>query len=270
MSKRLVFFVSDRSGKTSELIGQSLLSQFEGIEFEVSTHPFVSTVEDAKKVAEEIRHEKQTTGQEPLVFSTLVDEELQEIIDRTDACVIGLFSRFIAPLEQSLGVKSSHTIGKPHEAYDEKEYKQRVEAIDFTLKNDDGIQTSQFNEADIILIGVSRSGKTPTCLYLALNFSIKAANFPLTDDDLQNNALPDFLMPYKEKVVGLTIKPAQLSAIRQQRRPKSEYSSLNKCKSEVKLAEAIMHSENLFVVESTAMSIEEIAVSIVKEKHLYS
>ena len=268
-SKRLVFFISDRSGKTSELIGQSLLSQFDDIEFEIQTYSFVTTVDEVIKVAEEIQQQETLTSLKPLVFSTLVDSKLQDILESTNACVIGLFSNFIAPLEEVLGVESSHTIGKPHEEYDEINYKKRIDAIDFTMKNDDGIKTNQFDEADIILIGVSRSGKTPTCLYLALNFSLKAANYPLTDDDLKFEGIPKFLVPYKNKIVGLTIRPDHLSAIRQQRRPESEYSSLSKCKSEVKEAEAIIQKEGIYMIESTSMSIEEIAINIIKEKHLY-
>jgi regulator of PEP synthase PpsR (kinase-PPPase family) len=264
----LVFFVSDRTGKTSELIAQSLLTQFDGIEFEYKTFPFITTQADAKKVATEIEQKKLLIGQKPLVFSTLVDPDLQEIIVATDAFVISLFSEFIEPLEEALQMESSHTIGMPHEEYDAQDYKGRIDAIDFTMKNDDGIKTSQFDKADVILIGVSRSGKTPTCLYLALNFSLKAANYPLTEDDLSHDTIPEFLLPFSEKIIGLTIQADQLSAIRQQRRPKSDYSSLNKCKTEIKLAETMMKKAGVYVVDSTAMSIEEIAVNIVKEKQL--
>jgi len=267
-NKRLVFFVSDRTGKTSELIAQSLLTQFDGFEFKYRTFPFITTQNDAKKVATEIEQQKLISGQKPLVFSTLVNSALQDIITATDAFVISLFSEFIEPLEEALQMESSHTIGMPHEEYDAQDYKGRIDAIDFTMKNDDGIKTSQFDKADVILIGVSRSGKTPTCLYLALNFSLKAANYPLTDDDLNQETIPEFLVPFSEKIIGLTIQADQLSAIRQQRRPKSDYSSLNKCKTEIKLAETMMNNAGIYVVDSTAMSIEEIAVNIVKEKQL--
>ena len=267
-NKRLVFFVSDRTGKTSELIAQSLLTQFDGFEFKYRTFPFITTQNDAKKVATEIEQQKLISGQKPLVFSTLVNSALQDIIAATDAFVISLFSEFIEPLEEALQMESSHTIGMPHEEYDAQDYKGRIDAIDFTMKNDDGIKTSQFDKADVILIGVSRSGKTPTCLYLALNFSLKAANYPLTDDDLNQETIPEFVVPFSEKIIGLTIQADQLSAIRQQRRPKSDYSSLNKCKTEIKLAETMMNNAGIYVVDSTAMSIEEIAVNIIKEKQL--
>ncbi|MCG8325142.1 MAG: kinase/pyrophosphorylase [Thiotrichales bacterium] len=267
-NKRSVFFVSDRTGKTAESIGESLLSQFDGIEFSDRTYPFVTNIEKAVRVASLIQKERLKTGESPLVFSTLVNPELQDVISETDACVISLFDAFIAPLEESLGIESSHTMGKPHEEFSDKDYKQRIDAIDFTMKNDDGIATSQYDKANVILLGVSRTAKTPTCLYLALNFSIKAANYPLTDDDLEGGRFPEFLVPHTDKIVGLTIKADQLSRIRQQRRPKSEYASLKKCKEEIKQAEDIMTKAGISLLDSTAMSIEEIAINIVKEQRL--
>ena len=268
VKKRSIFYVSDRTGKTAESIGESLLSQFDGIEFEHKTYSFVNSEADAQLVASEIQQNAIRTGMEPLVFSTLVNNEIQQFISSTDACVISLFNAFIEPLEKSLQIESSHTIGKPHETYGDADYKKHMAAIDFTLKNDDGIRTNLFDKADVILLGVSRSAKTPTCLYLAMNFSIKAANYPLTDDDLENDTLPDFILPYIDKIVGLTIRPDQLSAIRQQRRPKTAYASLEKCKNEIKHAGIIMNNHDIFILDSTAMSIEEIAVMIVKEKEL--
>ncbi|MCZ6803306.1 MAG: kinase/pyrophosphorylase [Proteobacteria bacterium] len=267
-NKRSVFYVSDRTGKTAESIGQSLLSQFDEIEFEHKIFPFVSSESEAQYVASEIQKKTTATGNVSIVFSTLVNDDFQQYISSTDACVISLFNAFIEPLEKSLQIDSSHTIGKPHEEYGDEGYKKHMDAIDFTLKNDDGIRTNQFSVADVILLGVSRSAKTPSCLYLAMHFSIKAANYPLTDDDLMNEDLPDFLLPYIDKIIGLTIRPDQLSAIRQQRRPKTDYASLKKCQEEVKRALNIMKNHELFVLDTTAMSIEEIAVNIVKEKEL--
>ena len=268
VKKRSVFYVSDRTGKTAESIGESLLSQFDDIEFEHKTYSFVNSKADAQRIANVIQQNAITTGMEPLVFSTMVNEKLQRYISSTDACVISLFNAFIEPLEKSLQTESSHTIGKPHEEYGDKQYNKHIDAIDFALKNDDGKRTNHYDIADIILVGISRCAKTPTCLYLAMNFSIKAANYPLTDDDLNSEELPGFLLPYLDKIEGLTIRPNQLSAIRQQRRPKSDYSSLRKCQEEVRCAENMMNHHNIYMLDSTAMSIEEIAVNIVKEKEL--
>ena len=267
-NRRSVFYVSDRTGKTAESIGESLLSQFDSIEFNDKTFPFVTNENKAKRTAECIEEEEKRTGQPPLVFSTLVNSELEAIIGQTNACVISLFNAFIEPLEASLGVESSHTMGKAHEEYSDKDYKKRIDAIDFTIQSDDGIATTKYGKADVILLGVSRTAKTPTCLYLALNFSLKAANYPLTDDDLGKDELPDFLMPHIDKIIGLTIRADQLSKIREQRRPKSEYASLKKCQQEIKRAEEIMANTDLCVIDSSAMSIEEIAVNVVKEKRL--
>ena len=265
---RTVFFVSDRTGKTAESIGESLLSQFDGIAFEHKSFSFVNSRADAERIASEIQRNASGTGRQPLVFSTLVDEELQKIIAATDACVISLFNAFIDPLEKSLGVKSSHTTGRPHEEYSDKAYKKHIDAIEFALKHDDGKQTRHYDKADVILIGVSRSAKTPTCLYLAMNFFIKAANYPLTDDELKQHALPDFLLRYRDKLAGLTIRPDQLSVIREQRRPGSAYADIQTCREEIRRAERIMNDHNLYVLDSSAISIEELAVGIVKEKGL--
>lgn len=265
---RTVFFVSDRTGRTAESIGESLLSQFDSIHFIHKSYPFITSKPDVLMVAEAISREFKMSGNKPLIFSTLVDLELQELLSATDACVINLFSSFIGQLEKELHVESSHRIGRPHEEYDDMDYSKRIDAIDYSMKNDDGISVNKLEEADVIIIGVSRSAKTPTCIYLALNFSIKAANYPLTDDDLVSETLPTPLAPYASKMIGLTIDPEQLSAIREQRRPNSKYASLRQCKKEIQQAEMMMGLAGITVMDSTAISIEEIAVKIVKEKQL--
>ena len=265
MTKRSVFYVSDRTGKTANYIGQSLLAQFDSIEYEHNTYAFVNSKSDAKWVAEQIKLNAEASGLQPLVFSTLVDAQIEQYIRETKACVISLFTSFTKPLEKSLGVSSSHSIGKAHEEYDHTNYEKGIDAIDFTFKNDDGTRTNEYDQADVILVGVSRCAKTPTCLYLAMHFAIKAANYPLTEDDLTGEQLPAFLLPYVDKIVGLSIRPDQLSAIREKRRPKSAYASLKKCRQEVKQAEHIMRNHELSIFDSTSMSIEEIAVNIVKD-----
>ncbi len=265
---RPVFFVSDRTGKTAESIGQSLLTQFEGFEFGYFYFPFISTEEEAQLVAEEIVKATGKYRVQPLVFSTLVGERMQDIIAGSNACVIDLFKTFIVPLEESLEIQSSHNMGMTHEGYGEAQYHRRVDAIDFTIKNDDGISINDYSNAEVILVGVSRCAKTPTCLYLSMHYSIKAANYPLTMDDLDHEYLPEFLRKEKEKLMGLTIKPEQLSEIRQKRRPGTEYASIENCIKEVAKAEKIFRDNHIPVVESTLTSIEEISVRIVKAKRL--
>jgi regulator of PEP synthase PpsR (kinase-PPPase family) len=266
--KQSVFFVSDRTGKTAQSIGMSLLTQFNTVEFIHKNFSFITSVEDAMAIAKQIEHCHRLEGKPPIVISTIVDKEVEDKIAQTGACLISLFNVFIDPLEKVLGVDSSHSAGMPHEGFDDQEYLSRIDAIDYTLRADDGMMVHQLDEADIILVGVSRSAKTPTCLYLAMNFSLKAANYPLTEDDLDKPELPAFLEPYLHKTVGLTINAERLSAIRQQRRPDSTYASIANCQNQVLKARKIMERANISMFDSTSISIEEIAVRITKEKHL--
>lgn len=248
----------------------SLLTQFTTVDFSYKNHSFVSTIEDARSVADEIKRHTEADGRAPIVISTIVDRDIEAEISRTEASVISLFNVFIDPLEQFLGVSSSHSAGRPHEDYDAKEYIRRIEAIEYTLRADDGmvVASETLDKADVILLGVSRSAKTPTSLYLAMNFSVKTANYPLTEDDLDKTELPHFIQPYLDKVVGLTIKPERLSAIRQQRRPNSTYASIERCRTQVQKAMTLMAAANIKIFDSTSTSIEEIAVNIVRDKKL--
>jgi len=266
--KQSVFFLSDRTGRTAQSIGLSLLTQFNSVKFEHKNYSFVTTIEDADRIAVAIKEDFARSGTPPIVISTIVDKAVEQRITETGACLISLFNVFIDPLEKLLGVESSHSAGMPHEGFDDKEYLSRIDAIDYTLRADDGMMLHQLDEADVILVGVSRSAKTPTCLYLAMNFSVKAANYPLTEDDLDKPELPSFLEPHVDKVVGLTINAERLSAIRQQRRPNSDYASIAKCQSQVLKARKILERANISMFDSTSISIEEIAVRIAKEKNL--
>jgi regulator of PEP synthase PpsR (kinase-PPPase family) len=266
--KQSVFFVSDRTGKTAQSIGLSLLTQFNSIEFEHENYSFVTSCEDAARVAKAIKRVQQASGKPPIVISTIVDKTVEQKIAETDACLISLFDVFIDPLEKVLQVDSSHSAGVPHEEFNDQEYLSRIEAIEYTLRADDGMMLNQLDEADVILVGVSRSAKTPTCLYLAMNFSVKAANYPLTEDDLDKPELPSFLEPHLHKTVGLTINAERLSAIRQQRRPNSEYASIPNCQLQVIKAKKIMERAGISLFDSSSISIEEIAARISKDKNL--
>jgi len=211
-NKQSVFFVSDRTGKTAQSIGMSLLTQFNHVSFKHKHYSFVTTIADADKIATAINKDFEINGKAPIVISTVVDKAVEQRIAATPACLISLFNEFIEPLENVLGVESSHSAGMPHEEFDDKEYLSRIDAIEYTLRADDGMMLHQLDEADVILVGVSRSAKTPTCLYLAMNFSLKAANYPLTEDDLDKPELPKFLEPYLDKIVGLTINAERLAS----------------------------------------------------------
>jgi [pyruvate, water dikinase]-phosphate phosphotransferase / [pyruvate, water dikinase] kinase len=268
MSRIHVYFVSDRTGITVEALGSSLLTQFTGIEFERVTLPFIDTVPKAIEAVEQVNSAHRDSGQRPLVFSSIVDDAVRTEIRKCDALVLDVFERFIVPLEAELGQKSTHAVGRSHSAGNVKDYNHRIEAINYTLSHDDGVTHRGLEEADIVLVGVSRSGKTPTCLYMAMQFGIKAANYPLIPEDLEANRLPPSLVPMKSKVWGLSITPERLQQIRRERRPDSNYASIENCRYEVTAAEKLMRQAGIPYLDSTTKSIEEIATHMLHEAHL--
>jgi regulator of PEP synthase PpsR (kinase-PPPase family) len=264
---RTVFFVSDRTGLSAAHYGKTLLAQFPNQKYQILTLSFIDTREKATIASNKIKSAYRTSGKQPIVFSTLVDETGQRILKSTDACIINLFNAFLEPLEQTFGEASSHVPGKfqaNNGISGNLSYQKRLDAIDYSLSHDDGVRYDQYDEADVILVGVSRSGKTPTSLYLAMNFSLKVSNYPLTEEDLDKNVLPDFLLKHKHKLVALTIKVVPLSKIRRARRPNSEYSSLKVCEREIKISEAMFAHAKIPVFETTDTSIEEIASDVVQ------
>jgi regulator of PEP synthase PpsR (kinase-PPPase family) len=262
--RRTVFFVSDGTGITAQMLGHSLLTQFEGVEFKQVTLPFVDTAEKAEECCARIKAEADN-GSQPVVFSTLVNNDVRTVVRRANALFIDFFESFIDPLEAGLGIKSSHTIGRSHSAMDKKEYQQRIEAINFAMAHDDGASHRELGQSDVILIGVSRSGKTPTSLYLAMQFGVKAANYPLIPEDLDRMKLPEALRSEKHRLYGLTIASERLHEIRKERRPGSKYADLENCRYEVEEAEALMRREGIKSINSTSKSIEEIATTILRE-----
>jgi regulator of PEP synthase PpsR (kinase-PPPase family) len=263
---RSVFFVSDHTGLTTEMLGRSLLTQFEGIEFRRITLPFVDTVEKAQAAAARIRAAAESDGRRPLVFSTLVLPEVREIIANSGSLFLDLFEMFIAPLQTELGVAPSHAIGRSHAP--NHGYAARMDAVNYALDHDDGGITRELHRADIVLVGVSRCGKTPTSLYLALQFGIYAANYPLVPEDFGADELPAALKPLRNKLHGLTIRPKRLHEIRAERAPNSSYASLENCRMEVKQAENLMHRLDIPFLDVTSKSVEEIATTLVHQKSL--
>jgi regulator of PEP synthase PpsR (kinase-PPPase family) len=263
-ASRTVFFVSDGTGITAETFGHSVLTQFE-LRFRQVRLPFIDTLDKAYDAVRKINEAFATDGQRPIIFSTLVHTELSDVIRQCKGMYMDMFQTFVAPLEQELGVKSTHTIGRSHNIVDSEEYKNRIEAINFSLAHDDGQSHKNLAEADVILVGVSRSGKTPTSLYLAMQYGIKAANYPLIPDDFERGRLPSSLYEYKSKIFGLTITPERLSEIRNERRAGSKYASLENCRYEVNEAEAMMKREGIRWLSSTTKSIEEISTTILQE-----
>ncbi|MCL2829912.1 MAG: kinase/pyrophosphorylase [Betaproteobacteria bacterium] len=263
---RTVFYISDGTGITAEALGHSLLTQFDDALFRPPIRiPFVNSTEKAREAAARIAAEKEKSGVRPLVFSTLVSPELTEIVHNVDALCLSLIETFVAPLEAELGVRSTHTIGRSHGLTDTSDYKNRIEAINYTFAHDDGVSDGGLEEADVILVGVSRCGKTPTSLYLAMQFGLKAANFPLIPEDFERNQLPGALGSHRSKLFGLTILPERLAQIREERRPGSRYASLENCRSEVRAAERLMKREGIRWLDSSSKSIEEISTTVVQE-----
>ncbi len=261
---RTVFFVSDGTGITAETFGHAVLTQFD-LRFRQIRMPFIDTVEKAHAAAQRINDAFKTEGKRPIIFSTLIKSELSKIIVQSNGMVMDLIQTFVKPLELELGVKSTHTVGRSHNIADSDDYKNRIEAINFSLAHDDGQSHKNLAMADVILVGVSRSGKTPTTLYLAMQYGIKAANYPLIPEDFERGKLPSGLLPYKAKIFGLSIAPDRLSEVRNERRPGSKYAAIENCRYEINEAEAMMRREGIRWMSSTAKSIEEIATMILQE-----
>ena len=266
---RPVFIVSDGTAITAETLAHSVLTQFPNLNYDRERIPFIDTVEKATQTAERINATLHRTGVRPLVFSTFVDPVISRaFINSNEGFQIELFRSFVGPLEQELHMKSEHTIGATRKIRDEERYNKRIAAIDYTLSHDDGQTNRGLDQAEVILVGVSRSGKTPTSLFLAMQFGIKVANYPLIPEDFERGCLPDILLPLRHKLFGLSIKPERLSEIRNERRPGSRYASIENCRDEIRNAEALMTRNGIEWLNSTTKSIEEIAATIVAKFHL--
>jgi len=268
MSHRTVFFVSDQTGVTAETMGHSLLTQFGGLAFRQVTLPFISTTEKAEEAVRRINATAVSEGVRPVVFSTLVQEPLREVVRRANGLFLDFFDAFLTPLEAELQMRSSRTEGRAHGIADIGAYTMRINATNFALANDDGGATQDYERADVILVGVSRSGKTPTCLYMALQYGIFAANYPLNDDDFEQNRMPSRLSKYQSKLYGLTIAPERLQQIRNERRPDSKYSSAAQVAYELRCAEALFRQYGIPFIDTTETSIEEIASRIIERTQL--
>jgi regulator of PEP synthase PpsR (kinase-PPPase family) len=264
MSDRSVFFVSDGTGITAETMGNSILAQF-AIKPRHVRRPFIDTVDKAHQVVREINAAGVREGKKPIVFTTLANDDVLAILRTCEARVFDVIKTFVEPLEEEFAMKSNHRVGRFSDASVDAEYNHRIDAINFALEHDDGQSSRNLDVADVVLVGVSRCGKTPTSLYLAMQHGIKAANVPLIPEDFDRGFLPSMLKPYKKKCFGLTIDPDRLSQIRNERRPNSKYASLENCRAEVNQAESMMRREGIAWLSSTHKSIEEIATTILRD-----
>ena len=267
MHNRSVFFVSDGTGITAETFGKAILAQFEAKVRQVRL-PFVDTVDKAHQAVRQINHAATVEGKRPIVFTTLVNMDVLKVIQEgCQGMLLDMFGTFVNPLEMELGIKSNHRIGRFSDASKSQEYQDRIEAINFSLAHDDGQSNRDLEQSDVILVGVSRSGKTPTSLYLAMQYGLKASNYPLIPEDFERRQLPPALMAHKSKIFGLTIQPERLAEIRNERRPNSKYASIENCRHEVAEGEAMMRRTGIRWLSTTTKSIEEIATTILQEIH---
>jgi regulator of PEP synthase PpsR (kinase-PPPase family) len=266
--RRTAFFVSDGTAITAETFGHSLLTQFSCVDFRQIRLPFVDTREKVLDAVSLINRAGEADGSRPLVFSTIVDQQLGAAMTKCNAHLFDMFATFMEPLENVLGVERSPRVGQAHGMGNSNTYEERMEATNYALTHDDGI-SKKLDQSQVVLVGVSRSGKTPTCLYMALHYGIKAANYPLTEEDLEQPRLPAFLRDHRHKLFGLTIDPERLTQIRENRRPGSRYASLKQCRYEVDAAESMLRAENVPTLSTTETSVEELASRILLELNLH-
>ena len=261
---RSAFFISDGTAITAETLGRSILSQFASMPFETRVLPYVDSIERAEEAVEQINLAYQQDGMLPLVFDTIVNPEIREKINSAQACNLDMYEGLIGRIADEIGVEPDGHSGHAHDRVDSETYKSRIDAVHFALDNDDGARTRHYDMADIILIGVSRSGKTPTSLYLAMQFGIRAANYPLTEDDLYDNQLPKSLRDHKDKLFGLMIDTDRLVRIRNERRANSRYSSYQQVQQEQRAIQGIYITHGIPSIDVSEMSVEEIATRILQ------
>jgi len=260
---RIVFIVSDGTGITAENFSQSILAQFDAT-FKHIRVPFVDSPDKAHDAVTTINQAASKYGVQPIVFTTLVNPQLNTIVGKANGLILDMFQTFVAPLESALGIKSTHAMNRLHHNADTEAYKNRIEAINYSLAHDDGQSNRNLAEADVILVGISRVGKTPTSLYLAMQYGMKAANYPLIPEDFERGQLPKDLVPYRNKIFGLMIDAERLSEIRNERRPGSNYAKLENCRYEINEATSMMKKESIPWVATTSKSIEEIATTVLQ------
>ena len=261
-----VYYVSDSTGILATNLGQALICQFPEISFHEEKLPFIKTIADAEKTINYIL--KQSTGRRPIIFSTLVSPKLRAIFNHPEVELFDVCDAFLERLEHCLEAKALGLPGYSRHV-DDGSMTRRVEAIHYCLGHDDGTKFDEYNEADVILVGVSRSGKTPVSVYMATHMGLKAANYPLTTQNLDQYTLPDGLRNNRKKAVGLTIAPEILSAIREKRYPNSNYAKRSTCIQELQQAQQIFQKYKIPVINTSGRSIEELATQISQEIGLY-
>ncbi len=255
MKSYSVFCVSDHTGVTVEAVAKSVLAQFPALEFSLIALPFIDSPEKARAAAARI-----AAAPGALVFSTLADPALRAVLRDSHASLFDVFDLLAPAVEAALGLPATPSGGRTHGMAND--YESRMDAVNFSLALDDGLQPQRLDQANLILVGVSRVGKTPTALYLALQYGLRVANYPLTPDDLEQNSLPGVLLAHLPRLRALTLSAERLAAIRQVRYPDSRYASLQQCRDELAAAGRLFGQHGLPVLDTTRMSVEEIAARL--------
>ncbi|MBY6210668.1 posphoenolpyruvate synthetase regulatory kinase/phosphorylase PpsR [Microbulbifer agarilyticus] len=263
--KRTAFFISDGTGLTVEGIGHSLLAQFRDQHVEQVTVPYVDSEARVKQVLQRIERAAEESGLQPIIITSIVSDQIRNQLHESSALMLDVFESYLAPLANLFGTNPARTVGVSHGISNDSRYSARMDAVHFAMDNDDGRRTREFESADVILVGVSRSGKTPTCLYLALQFGLRAANYPITEEDMDSTSLPKILRPYQHKLFGLTIDPRRLMSIRQERRANSRYASPEQCEFEVRQVEQMLRRAQIPYLDATELSVEELATRLMSQ-----
>lgn len=261
-NSRPVFFVSNSTGITVETLGRSLLYQFSTVKFESHSLRFIDTAEKAYEAVQDINQQASKSGLRPIILSTLINPELRQILASAEGLYLDIFNTFILPIEEEIGCDAKLGLGRVHGIGEDEYYSERIDAVNYSLKTDDGVGANDYEQADVILIGASRTGKTPTSLYLAMHYGLKAANYPIVDEELDSHNLPTNLKGFKSKIFGLLVTAERLQNIRTKRRPDSTYSSLSQCQYEVRQTETMFQQQNIPFFDVSSMSIEEVASNI--------
>jgi len=263
--KRTAFFISDGTGLTVEAIGHSLLAQFQDQQVEQVTLPYIDSTEKVQQALQRIEKVAKESGLQPIIITSIVSDQIRDQLHQSPALMLDVFENYLTPLANLFGRDPAQTVNVSHGIADNRRYSERIDAVHFAIDNDDGRRISEFEQADVILLGVSRSGKTPTCLYLALQFGLRAANYPITEEDMDSTTLPKILRPYRRKLFGLTIDPKRLMQIRQERRANSRYASKEQCEFEVRQVEQMLRRAQVPFLNATQLSVEELATRLMSQ-----
>lgn len=261
------FFLAGGTGISAETLGNMMLQQFPSVHFSRRKIPFITTVEQAREVVTQL-DAAVTDDVTPLVFSTVSDEEVRAELQTTKCAFIDLFGSHLSTVEHVLHVNAVHRVEALHGVGDVGRYEARMRAVEYAMEHDDGQSMRNLEQAQLILIAPSRCGKTPTSIYLALQHGVRVANYPLVDEDFQSSELPRPVRPYAAKCFGLLSTAARLAQVRGERRPGSRYATLAQCSYELRRAEAMYRAHGIPVVNSSAMSVEEIAAVIMHTRRL--